>query len=1072
MSLFDTIANVKGPKLTSDIFTAIGNKVSTPAVAEESDNTLTGIFKRFFTPEPDGRLRFRDVVREIPGQAVRHAKVGAEFGKDVLQGTARSAGSAGLSLQNTINEALGKRAPQKQDIIKAPDEIKTFSDAFHLVLFGDEDVESLGTRVEKFPSRISGFGEAVTLDEEATEAERLEFRGKVEKRAKPFAIPAVLGLTALDFVGGGGQKKVVQAIATMDKVEDIVNLLRSQVKGLPDDLVPSLAKDLTKAKTPEAVEEVMRKAITIEKNTKKIADKRMTSGFEEGGFVTTTKKSPNTSPEVKAKIASNYNPLSNNETLNTARNLINKDVNEAIKFAKNVDAPATAESNAVSQLLIQQAQNAGKWEDAIELIEITSQRATKQGQAIQALSMWNRLSPEGILRFTQKTVDDVNKALPSAKKIKISEDFAIDITKQARKIEKMVDGEEKAIETALMIAKINDLVPPSFGRKLATFQILAQLLNPKTLIRNIGGNSAFSVLENVNDVFGAAMDSPLSILTGRRSKTLPSITTQAVGFAKGLKQGVRDAVLGIDTVGLPTRFDIPKTPVFKGSVGKAAEKTLNIVLRGPDRAAYKAAYDGSIYQQTRAAAINSGNIKKVLEPTEEMKEIAHHDGLYRTFQDENVISNLFVNLKRTLNLEQDFGLGDIIIKYPKTPGNLLARGLDYSPAGLVNTVYQASRPLMGKTFNQKEFIETFTRSLTGTGSLIGVGAMFHRLGIITGEREKDIDIRGVQRISGLGQYKINASALKRFALSGMDPESAKLQKGDTLYTYDWFQPLAIGISIGANLDQNHQDNATKGESTVGVALALIEGVASGVNTLGEQPLVQNLTRLFRAGEISEAGKDAVKQIPRSFVPTLLSQVNQFVDNTQRNTYDPNLVNEAYNAAKQRFPVFSGSLPPRISAFGEDLEVYQGGGNNLFNVFFNPSFKSNYTPTPESELVLDLFETTGQTKQAPRIIGKSVTVNGKKMKLGPKQITAMQRFVGTISRDYFNTLANNPEFNKMGDEEKVKHMSNVLSDIGSAAKIIILGDRPSKNPSTRTQVLMLNYLKGNQLLQEKIQEDVK
>ncbi len=398
-----------------------------------------------------------------------------------------------------------------------------------------------------------------------------------------------------------------------------------------------------------------------------------------------------------------------------------------------------------------------------------------------------------------------------------------------------------------------------------------------------------------------------------------------------------------------------------------------------------------------------------------------------------------------------------MLKYPKTPGNLLARGLDYSPAGFVNATMEAARPLMGRPFNQKAFVESFSRAIVGTGSLVGTGALMHRIGIITGEREKDRDIAGVQRLTGLGQYRLNASALKRFVLSGMSVEAAQLQEGDRIYSYDWFQPLAIGISIGANINENHQNNATTGESLTGPAVAMIEGVAAGFNTLGEQPLIQNLTRLFKFGEMSDVFIESLQQIPRSFVPTLLSQVNQFVDSKSRNTYDPDIIKEAWNGALQRTPGAAQTLPPRVGVFGDDLELYQNGTNNLFNVFFNPSFRSTYTPTPEAELVLDLYRTTGETKQAPRVISKSQVVNGERVKIGPITITRMQRFVGTQSRWYFNQLANSPEFQELSDEERVKHMGNVLTDLGTAAKILILGHRPTKNPSLRVQSIIANYL---------------
>jgi len=1251
---------------------------SDKAAAEEGEKKTTfgGIFDRLFVPDPNG-VRLRDVVREIPAAAKEKFEQVGDFGRAIAQGTARTGGSVGLSFNNAVSKLTGSIPSDKipvEDGTEAERWVKR-------ILFG-EDVESLGLRVEKAPERATKFAEQFGVKEQKV----------VNKMTAPFF---VLGLTALDFTSGGGKKQVVNRLAKTNKVQDIFNILKKEVKGVDPDITYDLATKLTKVSKAKDVENILDVAIKnqsgidfikpkittkkvedlIKKRTrlfhgsnqpitefksakqlseelgekfipsniggrskftfftedKKMADQfakarafnvegaggapQVTEGFVEGkiidlskefaditqneakllkqlgdalqkkstmfvdprigrssgiggadgaimgelrtaarragkgmdsrrmninfndldrgesafadvlkdfdisgfkfgdrdtigrfikaqailpdavksekqliesfgkidepleasvrfaddaiktqrerGFITTVKQSPNATDEVKKALSSNYNPLNNDDLFARARNIVETDINKATRIAKDPVTKATAESNAISQLLIQKAQQAGNWEEAIDLVEITAKKGTEAGQAIQALSAFNRLTPEGVLRFTQRTFSNANKLSRTKKlakklNLKLTDDLAKELTKKAREIEDMPDGEDKIVATAELMTKINEQIPVSIGQKIATVQTLAQLLNPKTLIRNIGGNTGFSVLENISDVVGAAFDSPLSIITGKRAKTLPSMTAQAKGFKEGLRQGIRDALHGIDTAGVPTRFDLPKTPVFKGKVGRAAEKTLNFALRVPDRAAYKAAYDGSLFNQMKAAAKSKKGIFQG-DPTDAMKEIAHHDALYRTFQDDNMISRAFIGIKKALNLGQDFGMGDIVLKYPRTPANLLARGIDYSPAGFINTMLEASSPLFGKTFDQKAFVESFSRVLTGTGSLVGMGALMHRMGIITGKREKDIDISQVQRISGLGQYKLNASAMKRLVASGFDVDSAKPQKGDTLYTYDWFQPAAIGISIGANIDENHQAMRDTEEKIVGPAMAMIEGVAEGFNTLGEQPLVQNITRLLKYGEVSEAVKGTVKQIPRSFIPTLLSQINQYVDNKARNVYDPNLVKEAYNGALQRIPGAAQTLPPQVGVFGNDLEMYQNGKNNLFNVFLNPSFRSEYNPTPESKLVLDLYELTGETKQAPRKVSKTTTVNGKKIKLGPKTITQMQRFIGTQSRWYFNMLANSPDFQKLTDEEKINHMSGALTNIGKAMKIVILGDQPKKNPGYAVQTIIAGYL---------------
>src|SRR5690606_34546256 len=117
--------------------------------------------------------------------------------------------------------------------------------------------------------------------------------------------------------------------------------------------------------------------------------------------------------------------------------------------------------------------------------------------------------------------------------------------------------------------------------------------------------------------------------------------------------------------------------------------------------------------------INQLKAAGVEQVTEDMIARAHADGLYRTFQDPTMAATLFSNLKRVLNavspesiekiragkpreiLNNEFGLGELVLKYPKTPANLLMRAMDYSPVGFLKAVYETTRPLIGKEFDQR-----------------------------------------------------------------------------------------------------------------------------------------------------------------------------------------------------------------------------------------------------------------------------------------------------------------------------------------------------------------------------------
>jgi len=770
-------------------------------------------------------------------------------------------------------------------------------------------------------------------------------------------------------------------------------------------------------------------------------------------FIQTVKSADKTAPEVAQAIESKYTPIKNAETLKEAQDFVSSNYDDAVRLIEEPGTP-TALSNAISIVMVDKAQAEGRYQDAIRWVEQTAEKQTSLGQAIQALSMYERLTPEGILQYAEKVMrqarrnvkqkerityfervsktlkeqQDVDKLAEKLEIPHISEILAGELRRMAENIQTMPEGREKKIETAMMLKKISDQVPRSLGRKISMIQTIAQLWNPKTWIRNVLGNAGFMGVENIAESFATVLDMGVALKTHKRTVTLPVPGEQAKGFSQGLKEGTEEALKGVNLRDMGQRFDLPRNGVFDTGVLGALEKSLGVALRATDQAFYQAAYNQSLRQQTRLAGIE--------EPTAEMIERAHLEGLYRTFQDDNVISQLFVNLKRALNLNRDFGLGDIVLKYPKTPGNLLARGIEYSLFGFIKSIYLLGKPLVGYKFEQENFVRSTSRALTGSSLLVGTGAIMAQLGLISGKRPKDRDLQATQKAAGISEYQVNTSALKRFVSSGMDPDMAKMREDDVLVNYDWFLPSSIGLALGANMVLAPDNNL------VDRTLNLADRVMEASETLAEQPVVRGVRVLTGKQNLSEGISDTFKDIPASFVPTLLNQVRQLTDNTSRNLKDPNFFEEVKKKVQYRIPGLSKNLPPVITTLGKEKEMYQMGSNNPFNVFLNPSFVSVYKPDPVSQMVLELYESTGETIQFPRVAQAKIKLGDKyPIELTPDKYTEFQKYIGTRTNILFSRLRDNEEFMNLDDELKAKKLQGYLTDIATAGKIEVLGYTP-------------------------------
>ncbi len=192
--------------------------------------------------------------------------------------------------------------------------------------------------------------------------------------------------------------------------------------------------------------------------------------------------------------------------------------------------------------------------------------------------------------------------------------------------------------------------------------------------------------------------------------------------------------------------------------------------------------------------------------------------------------------------------------------------------------------------------------------------------------------------------------------------------------------------------------------------------------------------------------DIASSAPASFVPRPLGGANELIDNTVRETYNPNPVKEAGNRVIAKIPGAAQSLPKRKNVWGKDYERYQDGSNNLFNVLINPAFVSTLKADPASKEIIGIFRATGEQSQAPHVVGKKVkiTVDGKpqNVELTGQQISDYQAYLGTRTKMIFDYLVKQPMYKQLPSETRAKIMAGVISSANQAAKYEILGDRPT------------------------------
>lgn len=619
------------------------------------------------------------------------------------------------------------------------------------------------------------------------------------------------------------------------------------------------------------------------------------------------------------------------------------------------------------------------------------------------------------------------------------------------------------IESALIISDIRRNSPVPIGRRIALFHSMCMLLAFLPAIRNVAGNVAFGGLDMGVDQFAAMTDWMYSKATKRaRSTPRPQFGAYFKGALTGAKEGLTDVMLDIDTAWLETGMELPTTHVFKSKVGHTLERSLRILLGFPDRIFQTASYEAYL-----AGAMKMAN---ATEETTQMVEDARVYAARKTFVDKNYLSKSFSGFKKTLNGGLNFGVGDFVIKFPRVPGALLMRTLEYTPISflralghvIINVAENAGAGTTGKEWGvekRKKVVALFSQGLIGTMATLGVGALLRSVGLLFGKEPDDQQEREMLRSMGVsGSYLINGTGLLRWLGSGFNPEAAKIQKGDTLLSYSWAAPLSLGISVGANI---YDVLATTEKAQGDAVLSAVLTIGSSVDTLMDLSVMSGIKNFmnyegFRfvasaadsgyesTSTIVESMANLILSAPASFVPILVRESRLLLDNTDRSTRTSNAAEYVINLIQNKIPIWSRDLPAKHDIFGNEKQLYTGGTPDsagtwmarTLDVFMNPAALKVYKPSDASILAMNIMAEQNAKDLRPVMVARTITYTSDGITytftLSESERQELQEAYGQAVQTAYGRL--NPA---MPMEQRVFIMGGILDKATSETRLAIV-----------------------------------
>jgi len=708
-----------------------------------------------------------------------------------------------------------------------------------------------------------GRGEKLTPQERRTaQQESMMFLADIASGVKPIT----KGLPEPIFDKAGVRKSIKETQGRIKWLQEDLPKQSKEHKAISLDQIEKMKADVIRHK---------KSLVEYGKKVLKAPEAIPTPGVKERGFIKTIKEAPTTGPEVAGRVEGLYEPITNVETLQRAKKVISSNYDEAKRIVMS-EAPPTAETNAIAQELVRKAQNAGRFDEAVDIVEQTARKATTQGQSIQALSLWNRLSPEGILRYAGKQLDNIGK--------KVSPELAESLTKKAKDIDGMTNPIAKQEATKQMIQEIADEIPPKVSDYLDELRYNNILSSPRTHIVNTFSNMIQTMFTNpATRAMQAGVDFVESGLTGKQREVY---LREVPEYYRGTFRNFGEAISGfMDTVKGGTKIERPdiavkelRAPTKWPSIMKMPTR----ILEASDR--FFMALLGGGEEAALGYRAGKGGL-----PMGDLADIAEQKASYYLYRQPIDVKGAKTGQGKVLQNIDRFT--DAICKMRKVPGikwfipfvqtpmNIMKQMVEYSPAGFTTMIGAKNRQ------------EQLAKALLGSmGMAAGAYAVFNHetaWSAPTSKKEKE-----------------------EFYASGRMPYSIRI--GDRWVQINQLGPSSIMLAFPMILKERME----KGK----LSDTAIEKMGSVMGGLGK--FMSDQTYLKGIGDLVKtlqgdmyAMNQTITNIPRQLIPmsSLAGWAARIIDPVYRDPDKANVV----QTIKAGLPFLSKQIKPYLQPGGEE-----------------------------------------------------------------------------------------------------------------------------------------------------------
>ncbi|WP_368234974.1 hypothetical protein [Anaerotruncus rubiinfantis] len=637
---------------------------------------------------------------------------------------------------------------------------------------------------------------------------------------------------------------------------------------------------------------------------------------------------------------------------------------------------------------------------------------------------------EGIPTLSGEDLMQIMDIMAEAEKLPLYSKARLDVENQAYKI-------------------VADKFNSSFMDKWNAWRYIAMLGNTRTHIRNLVGNTLFGGVTRIKNDVGAlvegAVDKTSKRLGGegiQRTKVLINpfdIKDRAIKTAANSDfENMYTLITGGGKYN-PSDMIRDNQTVFKTKWLEKLRKGNSNLLELEDSVALRARYTENLTRYIKAngydASIFANSSKQAQDVLDAARGYAIEQAQKATFRDYNELASRLSRFSKSWAKSDKLykKAGSAVIEgalpFKKTPANIVKRGVEYSPIGLVNGIADTFGAVKRGSVSASEAIEKISAGLTGTG-IMALGAFLASKGLLTGSGSDNSKERGFDALRGNQNYA--------------------LKIGNRSYTLDWMAPASLPLFIGVELNSLFQEDGLTLDNALDAMTRITEPVLEMTMLQGMDDMIKS-ARYNETSALASVGLGAMTNYFTQAIPTAFGQVARASDPLRRTIYNepdsrlPKFLDTARQRAQAKIPDIlpwkdplerftSKGLQPKTDQWGREQENVGGNfpGRLAYNML-SPGYYSETRSTDADQLISSLYEQTGETGILPSNAQKSFRVDGETINLTGDQYTRANQLRGQTANRLIGALGDMEQFASLPFEDQKRLISDAYDFASAVAK---------------------------------------